>query len=99
LKSGEWFKAPIINGTFLVNLGDAMRRFSNGTFMSTPHGVVNEGSKDRYSIAFFYSPNPDSIVAPVPSTVSDDAPPRYDPVPYGELAKAVHERNYRKQLA
>ncbi|VTY37490.1 2-oxoglutarate-dependent ethylene/succinate-forming enzyme [Xylophilus ampelinus] len=99
LKSGEWFKAPIIDGTFLVNLGDVMRRFSNGTFMSTPHGVVNEGSKDRYSIAFFYSPNPDSIVAPVPSTVSDDAPPRYDPVPYGELAKAVHERNYRKQLA
>ncbi|SDY33442.1 Isopenicillin N synthase [Variovorax sp. YR266] len=94
LKSGEWFKAPILEGTFLVNLGDVMRRYSNGTFMSTPHGVINEGSKDRYSIAFFYSPNPNSVVEPVPSKVSQGNPPRYDPKLYGDIAKTVHDRNY-----
>lgn len=94
LKSGEWFKAPILEGTFLINLGDVMRRYSNGTFMSTPHGVINESSKDRYSIAFFYSPHPQATVSPVPTMVNAGNPPKYDPVLYGDMAKAVHKRNY-----
>lgn len=94
LKSGEWFKAPILEGTFLVNLGEVMRRYSNGSFMSTPHGVINEGKKDRYSVAFFYSPNPGSIVAPVGTRVSEDNPPKFDATPYGDIARAIHERNY-----
>ena len=42
LPSGEWFPPPIIPGTFLVNLGNIMRRWSNDRFLSTPHGVINE---------------------------------------------------------
>lgn len=94
LKSGEWFKAPILEGTFLVNLGEVMRRYSNGSFMSTPHGVINEGKKDRYSVAFFYSPNPVSIVAPVATRVSEQSPPQFEATPYGDIARAIHERNY-----
>jgi isopenicillin N synthase-like dioxygenase len=42
LPSGEWFPPPVIPGTFLINLGNMMRRFSNDRFLSTPHGVLNE---------------------------------------------------------
>ena len=42
LPSGEWFAPPIIPGTFLINLGNIMRRWSNDRFLSTPHGVLNE---------------------------------------------------------
>ena len=35
-----------------------MRRWSNDRFLSTPHGVINETGADRYSIAYFHSPNP-----------------------------------------
>ena len=42
LPGGEWFPPPIIPGTFLVNLGNIMRRWSNDQFLSTPHGVINE---------------------------------------------------------
>ena len=56
--SGEWFPPPVIPGTFLVNLGNIMRRWSNDRFLSTPHGVINEFGTDRYSIAYFHSPNP-----------------------------------------
>lgn len=94
LKSGEWFKAPIVEGTFLVNLGNAMRRCSNGEFMSTPHGVINEALRDRYSIAFFYSPQPDAIVAPVPTMVTSAQPARFEPVRYGDMATSVHDKNY-----
>ena len=55
---GEWFAPPIIPGTFLINLGNIMRRWSNDRFLSTPHGVLNESGTDRYSIAYFHSPNP-----------------------------------------
>ena len=59
LPSGEWFPPPVIPGTFLINLGNIMRRWSNDRFLSTPHGVINESGTDRYSIAYFHSPNLD----------------------------------------
>ncbi len=60
LPSGEWLAPPVIPGTLLVNLGNMMKRWSNDRFLSTPHGVLNDSGTDRYSIAFFYSPNPAS---------------------------------------
>ena len=59
LPNGEWFPPPVIPGTFLINLGNIMRRWSNDRFLSTPHGVINESGTDRYSIAYFHSPNVD----------------------------------------
>src|SRR5437867_1604504 len=53
LPSGEWLAPPVIPGTFLVNLGNIMKRWSNDRFLSTPHGVLNDTGNDRYSIAFF----------------------------------------------
>ena len=94
LKNGEWFKAPIIPGTFLVNLGNVMRRYSNGEFMSTPHGVINESGADRFSIAFFYSPNPDTVIEPVPNKISRDRPARFEAIRYGDMASDVHKKNY-----
>src|SRR5207237_9058987 len=49
---GEWLAPPIIPGTFLINLGNMMRRWSNDRFLSTPHGVLNDSGTDRYSIAY-----------------------------------------------
>ena len=34
LPSGEWFAPPVVLGTFLVNLGNIMRRWSNDRFLS-----------------------------------------------------------------
>ena len=42
LPTGEWFPPPVIPGTFLINLGNIMRRWSNDRFLSTPHGVIND---------------------------------------------------------
>src|SRR3954469_3881349 len=77
LPSGEWFPPPIIPGTFLINLGNIMRRWSNDRFLSTPHGVLNDSGADRYSIAYFHSPNPDSVIECLPSCVSADNPARH----------------------
>lgn len=78
----------------LVNLGNIMKRWSNDRFLSTPHGVLNDTGKDRYSIAFFYSPNVDSVIECVPSCVGPDTPPRYPSAVYRDLVLAFYNANY-----
>src|SRR5262249_26134413 len=79
LPSGEWFIPPVIPGTFLINLGNIMRRWSNDRFLSTPHGVLNESGPAPYSIAYFYSPDPATVIECVPTCVSAENPVRYPP--------------------
>jgi isopenicillin N synthase-like dioxygenase len=104
LPSGEWLAPPVIPGTFLVNLGNMMKRWSNDRFLSTPHGVLNDSGTDRYSIAFFYSPNPASVVECLPSCTDAANPPRYPPAVYGDLileffnANYFHRKEYKEAL-
>ena len=97
LPSGEWFPPPIIPGTFLINLGNIMRRWSNDRFLSTPHGVLNESGTDRYSIAYFHSPNPDRVIECLPSCVGADNPARYPPAVYRDLVLEFYRANYFHQ--
>jgi isopenicillin N synthase-like dioxygenase len=94
LPGGEWLTPPLIPGTFLVNLGNVMRRWSNDRFLSTPHGVLNDSGQDRYSIAFFYSPNPDSVIECLPSCRGPDRAPRYAPAVYRDLILDFYNANY-----
>jgi isopenicillin N synthase-like dioxygenase len=97
LPSGEWFPPPIIPGTFLINLGNIMRRWSNNRFLSTPHGVLNDSGSDRYSIAYFHSPNVDNVIECLPSCVSADNPAQYEPAVYRDLVMAFYRANYFHQ--
>jgi isopenicillin N synthase-like dioxygenase len=94
LPSGEWLAPPLIPGTFLVNLGNIMKRWSNDRFLSTPHGVLNDSGKDRYSIAFFYSPNVASRIECLPSCVADGERPHYPPALYRDLILEFYNANY-----
>jgi isopenicillin N synthase-like dioxygenase len=97
LPSGEWFPPPIIPGTFLINLGNIMRRWSNDRFLSTPHGVLNDSGTERYSIAYFHSPNPDSVIECLPSCTGADNPARYPPAVYRDLVLEFYRANYFHQ--
>jgi isopenicillin N synthase-like dioxygenase len=105
LPSGEWFPPPVIAGTFLINLGNIMRRWSNDRFRSTPHGVLNDSGSDRYSIAYFHSPNPDSVIQCLPSCVSAGSPAHYPPALYRDLvldfyrANYFHQKGHRSEVA
>jgi isopenicillin N synthase-like dioxygenase len=97
LPSGEWFPPPIVEGTFLINLGNIMRRWSNDRFLSTPHGVLNDSGADRYSIAYFHSPNPAAAIECLPSCVSADNPAKYAPAVYRDLVLEFYRANYFHQ--
>ena len=97
LPSGEWLKPPLIDGTFLVNIGNMMRRMSNDKFLSTPHGVIVEGDNDRYSMAYFHSPNPYRVIKVLDSCVSAEAPAMYEPALYADLIAEFFSANYAHQ--
>ncbi len=79
-RAGQWIEAPVVPGAFIVNIGDCLMRWTNDVYVSTPHRVVNRSARERYSIAFFYDPNPDARVEAIPSCVGEGEVGRYPPI-------------------
>ncbi len=82
-RAGAWIAAPPTPGAFVVNIGDCLMRWTNDVYVSTPHRVVNRSGKERYSIAFFFDPNPGARVEAIPSC----GPPRYAPILAGDYLR------------
>lgn len=80
-RQGEWIKAPSIEGTIVVNVGDAMQRWTNDHLSSTPHRVAvpteADRSRSRYSVALFCDPNPDVELVCLNSSQGQ---PKYAPI-------------------
>ena len=94
-QSGKWFKAPALDGCFLVNSGELLRLWSNDRFLSTAHRVINTSSGDRYAIPFFYSPSPDTLIECMETCKGPDNPPRYEPITVGEHSEWFARKNLR----
>ncbi|SPZ16850.1 2OG-Fe(II) oxygenase [Pseudomonas luteola] len=74
---GDWIDAPPIEGTYVVNIGDMMARWSNDRYKSTPHRVISPSGVDRYSMPFFAEPDPDTLISCLPGCHGPDIPPKY----------------------
>ncbi|KIV79653.1 hypothetical protein PV11_07201 [Exophiala sideris] len=61
-ENGVWIPVEPKEGTFVVNIGDLMQFVSGGKLKSTRHRVVNRKGMERYSIAFFWSPNESDVL-------------------------------------
>lgn len=87
--SGEWIDVPVVPGTFVVNLGDSMMRWTNDTWISTMHRVVNPSrevavERARMSFAYFVQPNYDAVIECIDSCQSALRPAKYAPVFNGD---------------
>ena len=62
----DWHAVPAQEGAYVVNIGDALERWTAGRWRSTLHRVQippeASGSNQRQSIAFFHNANWDAII-------------------------------------
>jgi len=89
-KDGSWADVPHRPGTFVVNLGDLMARWTNDRWVSTVHRVVNpdrtaeQSASERLSMPFFHQPNFDAVIECLPGCRADGEPARHRPVTSGD---------------
>jgi len=93
-RSGQWIDAPPIDGTFVINIGDMLARWSNDLFVSTPHRVVNASGRERYSIPVFYDPDFETVVECLPNCSGPGNPPKYSRTIAGEYIAAQYDKAY-----
>ena len=91
--------APAAPGTFVVNTGAMLARYSNDRFRATPHRVINRNGASCYAIPFFLGPNHDSLVQPVATCVGPDNPPKYEPTTYGAFTQRLLMLNFAHRQA
>lgn len=96
MPDGAWADAVPLPGSFVVNLGDMMPRWTNGRFHSNPHRVRNRasGGAPRHSIPFFYSPDYLTRVEPLPGCTGPGHPPRWAPCTVGEHLQEMYRLTY-----
>jgi isopenicillin N synthase-like dioxygenase len=93
-RAGVWVAVPPVPDTFVVNVGEVLKVWTDGIFSSTVHRVINRSGRERYSIPFFMYPSYDAVIQPLlrnpdPANVAPEnlhtSMPRDRPFVYGEF--------------
>lgn len=94
--AGEWIDAPPVPGTFVINLGDLVQRWTNNIYRSNLHRVLNNrtAGRDRYSIPFFFTPDHEARIECLPSCTDADHPAQFVPCTAGEHMQEMFRRSY-----
>jgi isopenicillin N synthase-like dioxygenase len=82
-RDGAWISAPPIPGAYVINIGDMMMWWSNGRYLSNMHRVRNTSAQERFSVPFFFNPDREVVVEPLPELVAADGEAKFPPVQAG----------------
>ena len=93
-KQNDWIDAPPIYGSYVVNLGDMIARWTNELYRSTQHRVINKSGKERYSIPFFYSGHIDHEVRCIPTCLAENEQPKYPTTTVEKHMMEMYQRTY-----
>jgi isopenicillin N synthase-like dioxygenase len=83
-QSGEWVVAPPIEGMFVVNVAEMLKRVTNGRFTSALHRVINRYGRERYSVPFFANPSYDAVLTVLPQFIDGAHPAQFPPYAVGQ---------------
>lgn len=92
--ASSWIHADPIDGTYIVNLGDLIARWTNDVYRSTLHRVVNTSGRDRYSVPFFFHGNPSFVVNCLPECCAPGHQPKYPTATVQEHFEERYQRSY-----
>jgi isopenicillin N synthase-like dioxygenase len=94
-RARQWIEAPPIPGTFVINIGDMFQRWTNDLFVSTPHRVISNTGRERYSFPLFFGLNHATVVRCLDACASTENPPRYPPTHFGHWIETMHTYAYK----
>jgi isopenicillin N synthase-like dioxygenase len=92
--SDRWIHADPIPGTFVVNLGDMIARWTNDMYRSTTHRVVNASGRERYSVPFFYEGRTQHEVVCMANCLATGEKPKYAPTTVEGHLQEMYQRTY-----
>ena len=83
---GTWVDVPVVAGSFVVNIGDMVMRWTNDRWRSTRHRVVNAplAAGERLSACHFIMPNHDAVIECLPTCQGPGSPAKYPPIVAGD---------------
>lgn len=90
----QWVDVAPTKNAFVVNLGNMMMRWTNDSYLSNLHRVINKSGQERYSIPFFFSGNPDFLVKCLPNCEDTDLGAKYPPVTVHEWMTGRYADTY-----
>jgi len=94
MPNATWLDVPYVPGSFAVNSGDMMARWTNGRFKSTPHRALPPVGRHRYAIPYFLGPHMDTVIACLPTCQGPDRPPKQPPITYSDYLHWWYDANY-----
>ncbi|CAG8025778.1 unnamed protein product [Penicillium olsonii] len=65
--TSDWVDVTPVSGAYVVNLGNMMMQWTNDRYLSNLHRVINKSGKERFSVPFFLSGNPDFTIRCLPN--------------------------------
>ncbi|KAJ1399940.1 Oxoglutarate/iron-dependent dioxygenase [Sesbania bispinosa] len=91
-KDGMWIPVQPLPNAFIINIGDMLEIITNGIYKSIEHRAIVNSEKERISLATFYGPNMQEMLAPAPSLVTPERPAQFR-----RISVADHFKGYFSQ--
>jgi isopenicillin N synthase-like dioxygenase len=90
----QWLDVPYVPGSFVVNSGDMLHRWTNGHYQSTPHRALPPIGQPRYAIPYFLGPHLDTLIECLPTCQGPGDPPQFEPITYSDYVIWWYDANY-----
>ncbi len=89
--AGEWIEVTPKEGTFVVNVGNVLARWTNDLYSSTLHRALHIGNDPRISAAFFVYPDATTVVRCIDTCQGPENPPRYEDITTADYVHVLRE--------
>ncbi|KAK2437837.1 protein SRG1 [Trifolium repens] len=102
-KDEQWIPIKPLPNAFIVNIGDMLEIITNGIYPSIEHRATVNLEKERISLATFYGPNMQAILAPAPSLVTQERPAQFRKISVvdhfnGYFSQELRGKSYLNQM-
>ncbi|KAE8440839.1 hypothetical protein EG329_006401 [Mollisiaceae sp. DMI_Dod_QoI] len=94
--SGEWLDVKPVPGAYVVNLGNLMMRWTNHKYTSNLHRVMNFSERDRYSIPYFFTGNPNFTFDCIPGCEGGDEWKKPEKIMIKDFFKEQFDTSYAR---